>query len=190
MVAAVRAVIRWETELTEDDHAALSELLHAAFGDHTDEFAERSWPARYARKEARIWLADDAGRPVAHLGVERRLVGIAGAAGADVLVAGVGEVAVAPDRQGEGLGGALMRALDERLAAELAAEFAFVQCGDNVLGFYLGTGWTQVANLVRHVDVHDHRRSVDGVWPTLIRAARRPLDAWPDGLVDLRGLPW
>jgi hypothetical protein len=65
-----------------------------------------------------------------------------------------------------------------------------VQCGDNVLGFYLGTGWTQVANPVRHVDVHNHRRSVDGIWPTLIRPARRPLTSWPEGLVDLRGLPW
>jgi nodulation protein A len=183
----VRAVTRWETELTEADHAALSDLLHAAFGRNTDEFAAQSWPARYARKEARVWLSDDAGRPVAHLGVERRLVGIAGA---DVLVAGVGEVAVAPDRQGEGLGGALMAALDERLRAELAADFAFVQCGDNVLGFYRGTGWTQVANPVRHIDVHDHRRSVDGVWPTLVRQARRPVAAWPPGLVDLRGLPW
>lgn len=183
----MQVVSRWETALTNADHAALSMLLHAAFGKTTDEFADRSWPRRYARKEARLWLADDAGRPVAHLGVERRLVGVAGG---EVLVAGVGEVAVAPERHGEGLGQALMRELDARLRTEFAADFGFVQCGENVLGFYRSTGWTQVANPVRHVDVADHRRTVEGVWPTLVRPGRRPLEEWPEGVVDLRGLPW
>jgi nodulation protein A len=187
MVAAVRVVIQWETELTEADHVALSALLHAAFGDNTDEFAEQSWPARYARKEARLWLADDSGRPIAHLAVERRLVGVAGA---DVLVAGVGEVAVAPDHHGEGLGAVLMREFDAGLRAEFAADFGFVQCGDRVAGFYRSTGWTQVTNPVRHLDVADHRRAVDGVWPTLVRPGRRAVDEWPAGVVDLRGLPW
>jgi predicted N-acetyltransferase YhbS len=183
----MRVVTRWETELTEADHVALSALLHAAFSDHGDEFATKSWPTGYARKEARLWLADETGRPVAHLSVERRLVGVDGA---DVLVAGVGEVAVAPDLHGTGVGAMLMRELDPRLRAEFAADFGFVQCGENVVGFYRRSGWTQVANPVRHLDTKDLRTVRDGVWPTLVRPGRRPVSEWPDGLVDLRGLPW
>jgi Nodulation protein A (NodA) len=100
----VIVISRWETALTEADHAALSELLTAAFGRHPGVFARRSWAM--ARKEARLWLADDAGMPLAHLALERRLVGVA------------------------------------------------------------------------------------GVRPTLITAGRRPVEEWPDGPVDLRGLPW
>ncbi|UWP86335.1 GNAT family N-acetyltransferase [Dactylosporangium fulvum] len=104
----MQIVARWETALTIDDHEALSVLLRAAFPAQAEQFDGRSWALSYGRKEARVWLADDTGRPVAHLGLERRTVGVGGA---DVLVAGVGDVAVAPELQGRGLGAALMRAL-------------------------------------------------------------------------------
>jgi nodulation protein A len=180
-------MIRWETELTADDHDALSTLLRAAFARHAQQFEGRSWPLSYARKEARIWLADDEGRPVAHLAVGRRLIGVAGT---DVLVAGVGDVAVAPDQHGRGLGAILMRELDGRLRAEFAADFGLVQCGQDVLGFYQRTGWTPVPNRVRQVDTSDQRTVREGVGVTLIRPGRRPVPDWPEGLVDLRGLPW
>ena len=82
---------RWETALTTADHTALSALLAAAFSNEDGGFTTQSWG--WARKEARLWLADSAGRPVAHLAVERRLVDVGGA---EVLVAGVGDVGVSP----------------------------------------------------------------------------------------------
>jgi len=180
-------MIRWETELTAADHDALSVLLQAAFAT-SEEFVGRSWPLAYARKEARIWLADDdTGRPLAHLAVARRLVGVAGA---DVLVTGVGDVAVAPDRHGHGLGAALMRELDGRLRTQFAADFGLVQCGHDVVGFYQRTGWSPIANPVLEVDVRDQRSVRDNPGVMLARPGLRPLAEWPDGLLDLRGLPW
>jgi predicted N-acetyltransferase YhbS len=172
--------------LTERDHATLAELLRAAFAGFPDEFAGlRSWAL--ARKEARLWLADETGRPVAHLAVERRLVAVGGT---EVLMAGVGEVAVSPARQGRGLGAALIEQLRARLGTTFAADFGFLQCGERTVGFYRRTGWTRVGNPVRHLDVHDERtvREVDS--PVLVIPGRRPLSDWPDGVVDLRGLPW
>src|SRR5258706_12199702 len=124
----MQVVSRWETGLTDEDHDALATLLGAAFERHAEEFAGRSWPLSYARKEARLWLAEESRRPVAHLAVERRLVGVAGT---EVLVAGVGDVAVAPDMHGQGLGAALMREFEVRLRAEFSADYGFVQCGEN-----------------------------------------------------------
>jgi aminoglycoside 2'-N-acetyltransferase I len=179
----VEALLRWETALSPADHAALGGLLRAAFPG--SEFEGRSWPASWARKEARLWLGDP---PVAHLGFERRTVGTARG---DVLVAGVGDVAVAPGRQGQGVGGELMRALDRVLReGEFAADFGFLQCREAVIGFYASTGWTAVPNHTRHLSVQDARTVREGYWPTFVRAGRRPLSEWPDGLVDLRGLPW
>jgi nodulation protein A len=183
----VQVVSRWETALTEDDHTALAALLRSAFTGDAEQYATKSWPTGWARKEARLWLADEAGRPVAHLSVERRLVAVDGV---EVLVAGIGEVAVAADRHGQGLGAELMRALEPRLRGEFAAEFGFVQCAEDVVGFYRRSGWTPVGNVVRHLDVGDQRTVRDSTTPTLVRAGRRPVTDWPEGLVDLRGLPW
>jgi predicted N-acetyltransferase YhbS len=177
--------VRWETALTERDHVLLSELLRVAFPWDTELFTRQSWA--WARKEARLWLADGTGRPLAHLAVERRVVDVGGT---EVLVAGIGEVAVSPYLHRRGLGAALMAAFRPRLRTEFAAEFGFVQCGEQVTGFYRRTGWTPVANPVRHLDTDDQRTVREGVSPTLVTAGRRPLAEWPDGLVDLRGLPW
>jgi GNAT superfamily N-acetyltransferase len=176
---------RWETGLTERDHAALSTLLSAAFPAQPDTFTGKSWA--WARKEARLWLTDPTGRPVAHLAVERRLVDVGGA---EVLVAGVGEVAVSPELHGRGVGAALMAEFRDRLRAEFTADFGFVQCDDRVRGFYRNAGWTPVPNVVRHLDPDDERTVREAVWPALVMAGRRPLTGWPTGLVDLRGLPW
>ncbi len=106
-----------------------------------------------------MWLADSIGRPVAHLAVERRLVDVGGT---EVLVAGIGEVGVSPELQGRGLGAALMDEFRGRLHTEFAGDFGFVQCGEQVLGFYRSAGWTPVPNVVRHLDPGDERTVREG----------------------------
>jgi GNAT superfamily N-acetyltransferase len=182
----VKVVSRWETALTERDHIALAGLLRSAFVGVPDEFTgSRSWA--WARKEARLWLADGSGAPVAHLGVERRLVAVGQA---EVLVAGVGEVAVSPDAQGTGLGARLINELRARLRTEFPADFGFLLCGGSVEGFYLRAGFTRVTNPVRYLDPTDERTVREDNSPTMVMSGRRPMTDWPDGLVDLRGMPW
>jgi nodulation protein A len=172
--------------LTGRDHAALAELLRAAFVGAPDEFTgSRSWA--WARKEARLWLADESGTPVAHLGVERRLVAVDGA---DVLVAGVGEVAVSPDLQRHGLGATLIAELRARLRTEFVADFGFLLCGERVEGFYRRAGFTRVTNPVRYLDPKDERTVREDHSPTMVMSGRHAMTEWPDGMVDLRGLPW
>jgi GNAT superfamily N-acetyltransferase len=106
-------------------------------------------------------------------------------------VAGVGDVAVAPSHHGTGLGHSLMQALDAQLrSGPFAADFGFLQCREAVAGFYARTGWTAVPNPTRHLAVSDARTVREGHWPTFVRPGRRGLPDWPDGLIDLRGLPW
>jgi predicted N-acetyltransferase YhbS len=181
-----QVVSRWETALTEQDHAVLAALLRSAFPQFPAEFAaHRSWSL--ARKEARLWLADDAGHPVAHLAVERRLIDVGGT---EVLVAGVGEVVVSPAVQGRGLGAALVGELRARLRTEFAADFGFLLCGEQVEGFYRRAGWSRVANPIRYLDLEDERTVREATSPTMVLPGRRAVADWPDGLADLRGLPW
>jgi predicted N-acetyltransferase YhbS len=183
----METVFRFETALTVADHAALSRLLAAAYPEHGERFATHSWPLGYGRPEARLWLADPPGDPVAHLLAERRIVGTPGG---DLTLVGVGGVAVAPHRQRSGLGLELMARLRPLLRAELAADFAFLQCREEVVPFYRRAGWTLVANRVRNLEIADERTVAEGYWPTLVMAGRRSLRRWPKGLIDLRGVPW
>ncbi len=176
---------RWETELDEREHQQLADLLRRAFARTPGAFADRSWER--ARKEARLWLATEDDLPVAHLAVERRVVGVAGL---DVLLAGVGDVAVDPAHQGAGLGRALVGALRAALATVLRADYALLQCGEDVADFYLRSGWTRVPNAVRQLNLGDQRTPELNHEPTMVMAGTRDLDAWPVGVVDLRGLPW
>ncbi|WP_432971747.1 hypothetical protein [Dactylosporangium sp. CA-233914] len=84
-----------------------------------------------------------------------------------------------------------MDALDSALASgPLAVDFGFLQCREAVTGFYASTGWTRVPNPTRFLSVRDARTVNEGEFPTFVRPGRRPLSEWPDGLIDLRGLPW
>jgi hypothetical protein len=82
-----------------------------------------------------------------------------------------------------------MKELRSRLSTDFAADFGVLLCGEGVVDFYRRTGWSRVANAVRHVDPHDERTVREVTSPIMVMPARRPLAHWPEGLVDLRGLP-
>lgn len=105
-----------EADLGACDHVAISALLIATFPDHADTFRAASWYG--GRPDHRLWLEGSDGTPVAHLDFERRLIGVGDR---EVLVAGVGEVATHPDRQGRGLGRRLMAELRRVLTRETPA---------------------------------------------------------------------
>jgi len=125
-----------ETDLTAADHTGLATLLARAFPE-TD-LRGRSWCSE--RPELRlIGTADDDGDevPVAHLAVLRRFVRVGEA---EVLVADTGLVAVDPDRQGRGLGLALL-AEATRVLTGLGVPFGLLTTGHDREGFYQRGGW-------------------------------------------------
>ena len=174
-----------ECDLTAQDHAAISALLVAAFPEHAATFASSSWYA--ARPDHRLWLHQPDGAVVAHLDFERRRIGVGDD---EVLVAGVGEVAVHPLWRGLGLGAALMERLRGVLRTDLPVDFAYLGCREEVVGFYERVGWHRIRHRVREVDPETGRWTVSED-PTLIMPATEPLDRWPrEGLIDLRGMWW
>ena len=174
-----------EEELSADDHAGISALLVAAFPEHADAFSTASWYG--ARPDHRLWLEDSDGAPVAHLDFERRIIGVGDR---EVLVAGVGEVATHPDRQGRGLGRLLMAELRRALTAETPVDFGYLGCREEVIGFYERVGWYRIHQKTREIDPRSGEWTVSE-GPTLILPATAPLSAWPrEGTIDLRGMWW
>lgn len=174
-----------ERHLTSDDHAAISDLLVAAFPRHADDFRAASWCP--APPDFRLWMEDSSGSIVAHLGFERRLIGVGDR---DVLVAGVGGVATHPGWQGRGLGRRMMVELRRVLTTEAPVEFGYLGCREEVVGFYESVGWHRIHRKVREIDPGSRQWTVTED-PTLIMPASEPLSAWPrEGMIGLRGMWW
>jgi GNAT superfamily N-acetyltransferase len=172
-----------EPDLTPEDDAAIRELLVAAFPRAADRFRRHSWWG--SRPDHRLLLVR-AGRLVGHLDLERRVIEVGSA---DVLVAGIGAVAVHPDAQRQGLGRRLVEELLRVLLTEVPVSFGYLTTGPADAAFYTAVGLTRIEATVRYQDPDS------GVWEVadplnFVLPAGSPLSAWPPGPIDLRGTPW
>lgn len=169
----------WEDDLTEDDHVALGALLARCFPRSFTPFGPaRSWSS--ARPELRLVARCD-GLPVAHVAVLRRFLQVGDVS---VVVGDVGLVAVDPDRQGSGLGAALLTRCRGTLAG-LDLPFGFLTCGERVAGFYATGGWERVPGPTRMVRADGRVQVYGGV--SMVLPVRRGIGEWPVGQVDRNG---
>lgn len=180
---ACRLVAEGAVTPAEDD--AIKRLLVAAFPQHAAVFADASYDG--ARPEYRLWLETPTGALVAHLDFERRVIGVGGA---DILVAGIGEVATHPDWQGSGIGRRMVNALCAILRTTHPVPFGYLNCLDAVVGFYTAVGFHRSDRRVREIDRETGQLSeFDG--HCMVLPACAPIEQFPaEGLIDLRGLPW
>jgi nodulation protein A len=179
-MADIRWTLRWEADLTAQEHTALAALFGRYYPrDHATFTGARSWMG--ARPEARV-IGYDGDRPVAHLGFVRRMLRLED--GGSQLVGDVGLVGVDPDYQGTGLGG---RLLTEAAAAlgRLGLPFGFLTCAPGVVGFYATGGWRPVPGLVtRMIDTEHRRQTFTG--PALVLPVTASFADWPAGQTVIR----
>ncbi len=103
----------------------------------------------------------------------------------DVKLGGVSGVVTLPEFRGQGLSTAALRAAASFLRDELRVPFGLLICGEAMVPFYSRLGWQRVAGPTVY-DQPGGRVVSDGVTMVL------PLSEapWPEGPIDLRGLPW
>lgn len=173
----------WEDDLDAAEHAAIGALLARCFPRSRTPFGGgRSWSS--GRPEVRL-VGRDGERVVAHLGVLRRFLRVAGS-GASLLVGDVGLVAVAPAHQGRGLGAELL-ARTEAVLRGLALPFGFLTCGEQVAGFYATAGWRATSGPTRMVRADGTVQLYGGSSMVLPLGAQ--FAEWPtDAQIDRNGL--
>lgn len=178
-MAEIEWTLRWETDLTDDDHTQLSALFARYYPEEQESFTgTRSWMS--ARPEARV-IGYDGGRPVAHIGFVRRMLRVD--SGESVLVGDVGLVGVDPDCQGTGLGGRLLAESTGHLR-RLGLPFGFLTCGESVVPFYATGGWRASGQVTRMLGRDLRPETYTG--PALVLPVTASFAGWPAGPTIIR----
>lgn len=179
-MADIEWALRWEADLSGDDHIALSALFARCYPEDRATFTgSRSWMG--ARPEVRV-IGSDQGRPVAHVGFVRRMLRLE--SGGSQLVGDVGLVGVDPDYQGGGVG--------RRLLAETAAHlsdqdlpFGFLTCALELVPFYTAGGWQRsLGQVTRMIDTELRPQTFTG--PAMVLPVTASFADWPTSPIVVR----
>jgi GNAT superfamily N-acetyltransferase len=122
------------------------------------------------------------GRLVGRLSLARREISVGGTL---VDVGGVAGVTTLPDMRRRGIAAAMMRCTAALLAGEFRVPFGHLLCRADIAPVYAGVGWERVNAPTWFEQPSGRQRYPHETM--VLRCADRP---WPDGEIDLRGLPW
>ena len=172
-------LIKADRDLSEAERGEMDRAVNAAFAAEVD-----GGDNDYVWVESNDWhvLVVEAGQIVSHVAIVERTVTVAGQ---PVRVGGVGAVATLPEMQGRGLASAAMRRAAEFMLNPLDMDFGLLVCAPGTVPLYHRLGWQQVAGplLVEQPQGKVIFRDV-----TMILPCRKQV--WPEGVIDLCGLPW
>ena len=164
--------IKSQNDLAPERKIALDEMFNREFGGDPLIYADSRWHA--------MGILD--GSLVGRVGVLQRTISV----GQELLpVGGICGVVTVPDYRGRGIATAL---LDESVAfikKRLSLPFALLTCNLRLEAFYQRLGWKTVTGPTVFTQP-DGVRTCRGLTMVVERGPR----PWPEGPIDLRGLPW
>jgi aminoglycoside 2'-N-acetyltransferase I len=178
-------VLRWGTELTAADHLGLAGLFDSEYADDRGPWSPRTGYG-YAAPDLHALALHD-GAVVGHAGTTRRFIAVGDA---EVLISGIGGVITHRDVRGRGVGRAVVTALQTAIRGSAPASFGLLGCREAAVPFYAACGFVRVDAVIRDNSPRDGATVVESTGPTMVCAGGEPVGAWPDGTIDLRGLPW
>lgn len=160
-------------DLSIRERQSLDEWFRQEFGHIPYEWAEPEW---YAIAHTR----DDV---IGHLTILRRRVSVAGQ---PLWVGGIGGVITRAEYRGRGVATALLMHAADFLKESLEVEFGLLLCRHEVAPVYQKVGWVTVAgptSFAQSSGLHTYPRETM-ILPCLLGRE------WPEGQIDLCGLPW
>ena len=119
---------------------------------------------------------------IGHLGMVRREITAGGTA---VRVAGVGSVMVRPAWRQRGVASLLLERATAHMRDVLRVDFGLLVCRDEVAPVYEKAGWRTVAGPTAF-----EQPSGRATYRRLTMVLPLGGAGWPEGEIDLRGLPW
>ena len=165
-----RIEVRAEGDLTEAERRQLSWPWDAFERDF--EWSEPDWCVL-------VWAN---GQVVSQLAIVER-VGLV--AGRPVKLGGLGNVIALPAWRGRGFTSAALRRAAAFMCQELGVEFGLLVCEEDVVPFYERLGWQVVEGPLTF-----DQPGGQATWPAVVMVLPCGGKAWPEGMIDLCGLPW
>ena len=174
-VGPLKIEIKSDRELTTAERGQTDDCLRQAFWgliDYHYQWSEADWHV--------MEYAD--GILVSYLAIVERL----GAVNEQpVKLGGIGAVATLPEWRGRGLASVAMEKAADFMDDELGVEFGLLLCDQSTLPFYRRLGWELVPGPL----VFDQPGG-KVTFPDLTMVLPFATRIWPQGTIDLRGLPW
>ncbi len=102
-----------------------------------------------------------------------------------ICVGGISGVITSPQWRKQGVASMLLKKTAEFLAGELDTEFGFLICRDEIAPFYLKNGWEKIEASSYFMQGSGRYRYTQT--SMILRCKER---YWPQGDIDLCGLPW
>lgn len=167
--------IRATRDLSEEERKHIGEWLWHTFG--SPEAAEYEW----ATPDWHVLVRVD-GELVSHVEVVERVGTVDGR---PVKLGGIGGVVARPQWRGRGLASLAMEKATAFMRDALGVEFGLLVCGEDMVAFYRRLGWEVVEGPMM-CDQPGGKVTFIGVTMVLPVADK----AWPEGTIDLCGLPW
>jgi GNAT superfamily N-acetyltransferase len=164
--------IKPENDLSPERKAALDEMFNREFGRDPLVYAGAGWYA--------MGILD--GSLVGRVGILTREISV----GQELLqVGGICGVVTTPEYRGRGIASALLEDSVALVRNRLRLPFALLTCRLKLEAFYQRLGWKTVDGQTVFTQP-DGVRTCKGLTMVLECGPR----AWPEGPIDLRGLPW
>lgn len=164
-----------ETEMRPEERKELERLLVEAFKDDGDPGYDWAQPNIHV-------LGWKNGRLASYAGIlEREIL----AGGKKMLIAGITDVATRADCLRQGLAKKMVLAAGDYLRTKKMHKFVLLFCNPPLVPFYESCGY-RLIDAPLFILSEGRRFRINEIKMTL------PLDgsSWPDGEIDLQGLPW
>jgi GNAT superfamily N-acetyltransferase len=160
------------TALSRNMHHELEEWFQREFGNIPLEWDKPRWYA-LARYENTL---------IGRIGIVKRKIRVGSST---TLVGGISGVIISPQLRKQGVASMLLKKTAEFLAEGLNAEFGVLICLDEMAPFYLKNGWEKIGASTYFMQGSGRYRYTQT--SMTLRCKER---YWPQGEIDLCGLPW
>jgi len=175
----------WTTELTRNDYAEIAVLCDSEYAATWGPWDPRVGYG-YARGELHALVRRD-GQLLGYAASARRFIGVGAE---EVLIAGTGGVLTRKDGVGPASAGCCSPNCKAPAATSLPPISGSSDAAKKSSLFYEACGFTRVEAPILDVSPKDAMTVVKSHGPTLICPGTKATDSWPEGTIDLRGLPW
>ena len=159
-------------ELSPERLTELEKWFLEYFGHVPYDFASPDW----------FITAEEEGALVGRVGIIDRTVSVEGQA---VPIGGITGLITDPAKRKLGIARALMDRAIFFMVEELGVRFGFLLCREEIVSYYERLGWTVVPGPTSF-DQKDGKK----IWPKRTMVLGLKGDRWPEGPIDLCGLPW